>query len=63
MDALLDWLAETVRVLDVPTIGQLGVTPEQYPQICRQAAASSSMKGNPIVLDASELEEILRRSA
>ena len=63
VDALLDWLADTVRILQVPTIGQLGVTPEQYPQICAQAAASSSMKGNPIVLDASELEEILRRSA
>ncbi|MFT3971844.1 MAG: iron-containing alcohol dehydrogenase [Micropruina sp.] len=63
VDALLDWLAETVRVLGVPTIGQLGVTPEQYPQICAQAAASSSMKGNPIMLSADELEEILRRSA
>ncbi|WP_298129608.1 iron-containing alcohol dehydrogenase [Micropruina sp.] len=63
VDALLDWLAETVRVLEVPTIGQLGVTPEQYSQICTQAAASSSMKGNPIMLSADELEEILRRSA
>lgn len=63
VDALLDWLAETVRILQVPTIGRLGVTPEQYPQICKQAAASSSMKGNPIVLSAEELEEILRRSA
>ena len=61
--ALLDWLAETVRVLEVPTIGELGVTPEQYSQICKQAAASSSMKGNPIMLSAEELEEILRRSA
>ena len=63
VDALLDWLAETVRVLEVPTIGELGVTPEQYSQICKQAAASSSMKGNPIMLSAEELEEILRRSA
>ncbi len=63
VDALLDWLAETVRQLDVPTVSQLGITPEQYPQICRQAAASSSMKGNPIVLEAAELEAILRRSA
>ncbi|MFT4216571.1 MAG: iron-containing alcohol dehydrogenase [Micropruina sp.] len=63
VDALLDWLAETVAMLDVPTVGQLGITPEQYPRICRQAAASSSMKGNPIVLSADELEEILRRSA
>ncbi|HMR22386.1 MAG TPA: iron-containing alcohol dehydrogenase [Micropruina sp.] len=63
VDALLDWLAETVRLLEVPTISQLGITPEQYPQICRQAAASSSMKGNPIVLDAAELQAILERSA
>ncbi len=63
VDALLDWLAETVRLLDVPTVGELGVTAEQYPQLCRQAAAASSMKGNPIVLGAEELEEILRRSA
>lgn len=63
VDALLDWLAETVRLLEVPTVSQLGITPEQYPQICRQAAASSSMKGNPIVLDAAELQAILERSA
>ena len=63
VDALLDWLAETVRLLGVPTLAEIGVTVEQYPQICRQAAASSSMKGNPIVLDAAELEAILRRSA
>ncbi|MBP8919964.1 MAG: iron-containing alcohol dehydrogenase [Micropruina sp.] len=63
VDALLDWLGETVRRLEVPTVGELGVTPDQYPQICRQAAAASSMKGNPIVLDAAELEAILARSA
>ena len=63
IDALLSWLGETVRQLDVPTVSQLGITPEQYPQICAQAAAASSMKGNPIVLEASELEAILARSA
>ncbi|MFT4297013.1 MAG: iron-containing alcohol dehydrogenase [Micropruina sp.] len=61
VQALLDWLAETVRELDVPTLGELGVTSGQYPQICRQAAAASSMKGNPIVLEEAELEAILSR--
>jgi alcohol dehydrogenase class IV len=38
-----------------------GVAEADYPEIIRKAQASSSIKGNPIVLSEQELEEILTR--
>ena len=59
IEALLDWLGETVRLLRVPTITELGVLPEQFAQIAQQAAKASSTKGNPIALSMSQLTEVL----
>lgn len=63
VDALLDWLAETVRQLQVPGIAGLGITPEQYPAIAEQAAKASSTKGNPVALDVDQLVAILTEAA
>lgn len=62
-EALLDWLGETVAVLRVPGLTALGLGPERYREACVKAAASSSMKGNPIRLEAEELLEVLQASA
>ena len=63
VDALLDWLAETVLQLQVPGIAELGITPDQYPAIAEQAAKASSTKGNPIALRADQLVAILTEAA
>lgn len=56
------WLAELCDDLGVPGLGQFGVGPDDVADLCQRAAGSSSMKGNPIVLTADELAEILERS-
>ena len=55
-------IGELVRVLKVPGLRVHGVTEADFPAIIEKAAASSSMKGNPVVLSAEELQEILARS-
>jgi alcohol dehydrogenase class IV len=60
VDALLDWLRETVRLLAVPPIGELGVRPEDHRRIAEQAAKASSTKGNPVALSVNQLIDALR---
>lgn len=56
---LLAWVRETVALLGVGTVVDLGLTPDRFDEAARKAAASSSMKGNPIVLTHDELLAIL----
>jgi alcohol dehydrogenase class IV len=56
------WTAELCRDLRIPTLSAYGVTKDQVPDLVAQAAASSSMKGNPIELGTDELAEILERA-
>jgi alcohol dehydrogenase class IV len=62
-DASIDdgtaWLRETVVALDVPPLGAVGLAPEQHAEVAAKAAASSSMQGNPVLLDESELVAVL----
>ena len=60
IDVLLDWLGETVRLLGVPSITELGVRPPDYERIADQAARASSTKGNPIALSTEQLVAVLR---
>jgi alcohol dehydrogenase class IV len=53
------WLGELAGSLDLPRLGDYGLKPDLYADICADAARSSSMKGNPVQLDASDLEAIL----
>lgn len=50
------------RDLGIPKLSALGLTREDFDSLCGDAARSSSMKGNPIVLSSEELYEILERS-
>jgi alcohol dehydrogenase class IV len=55
-------VGELVRALKVPGLSAYGVTEADFPVIVEKAAAASSMKGNPVVLSAEELREILLRA-
>ena len=56
------WVQELCDVLQVPSLADNGVTPDDFPVLIEKAAMSSSMKGNPIKLTPDELREILVRA-
>ena len=55
-------IGELVRALKVPGLRAYGVSEADFPTIIEKAAVASSMKGNPVVLTAEELREILLRA-
>jgi alcohol dehydrogenase class IV len=55
----MDWISETGRILDIPGLSAYGVREDDFAEIVEKASVSSSMKGNPIALTASELKAIL----
>ncbi len=55
----MDWISETSRIFDIPGLGAYGLREEDFGEIVEKSSVSSSMKGNPIVLSAEELTEIL----
>jgi len=59
----LEWIEETCRRLDIPTLRTFGIDSEHFPDIAGKAAQASSMKANPIVLTCQELIEILAEAA
>jgi alcohol dehydrogenase class IV len=56
------WVRELCQTLQVPSLASYGVTEDDFPLLIEKAAVSSSMKGNPIVLAADEMSEILVRA-
>jgi len=56
------WVGELCQALQVPSLAAYGVKEEDFPLLIEKAAVSSSMKGNPIVLTADEMSEILARA-
>jgi alcohol dehydrogenase class IV len=58
-DAAVEWLGGIVERLRVPRLGALGVDAAALPAIAEQAQRSSSMKGNPVALNAGQLLAIL----
>ncbi len=61
-EGLLAWLTDTVAALDVPGLDGLGLAVADHRDVCEKAAASSSMKGNPVVLGVDELMAVLEAS-
>jgi alcohol dehydrogenase class IV len=55
-------LHELCAALKIPLLSSYGVRQEDFAVLIEKAAASSSMKGNPVVLTGDELREILRRA-
>jgi len=56
------WIAELVHRCEIPPLGTYGVTEAFIPVLIPKAAKASSMKGNPIVLNQSELTELISRA-
>ncbi len=55
-DDLVDWLGALAEDLRIPRLSRWGLTGADVAAIVDQAGRSSSMKGNPIVLTAAEIE-------
>lgn len=55
----LDGLDDLTSDLEIPGLYECGVREEDFPTIIAKASASSSMKGNPVVLSPEELKSIL----
>lgn len=56
------WLQELCAQLHVTTLSRLGLRVNQVDDLVEKAQRASSMKGNPVTLDASEVREIVRRA-
>ncbi|NUN93775.1 MAG: iron-containing alcohol dehydrogenase, partial [Verrucomicrobiae bacterium] len=57
-----DWLDALAVDLEIPALSAWGVAAEDFAEIARKAAASSSMKGNPVALSADALIGVLKRA-
>jgi alcohol dehydrogenase class IV len=55
----IEWLHQLCADLHVAQLSSFGFTQQDIPTVVAQAQKASSMKGNPIVLSAEELNEIL----
>lgn len=56
------WVQELCDALQAPALAQYGMTTADIPVLVEKAAKASSMKGNPLVLTAEELTEIVERA-
>ena len=55
----IEWIERQKAELPLISLRGLGVRREAFPQVIAQAQQASSMRANPIVLTAAELETIL----
>jgi alcohol dehydrogenase class IV len=55
----VEWIAALCRKLEIPPLRAYGVSEADIPALVEKAAQASSMKGNPILLNAAELREII----
>jgi alcohol dehydrogenase class IV len=56
------WVKEMVKKLKIPSLSYFHLSSNSFPELIEKAKNSSSMKGNPVVLDNEQLAEILSRS-
>ncbi len=56
------WLKQMVETLNIPALKKYGIQESDFPVIIAQAQKASSMKGNPIELNESELGNILAQA-
>jgi alcohol dehydrogenase class IV len=56
------WVKSMVKKLQIPSLSDFQLTAESFPELIEKAKKSSSMKGNPVELDNSQLYEILIKS-
>ena len=53
------WISELCDDLSIPSLADYGITLSEIADIVAKAADASSMKANPILLTAEELENVL----
>jgi alcohol dehydrogenase class IV len=58
----VQWVRNLCLTLHIPCLALLGIRRADLPEIAEKAAASSSMKGNPVALTHEQLIEILERA-
>lgn len=56
------WIRELCAALAVPPLADFGVTEADIPEVVAKAQRASSMQGNPVVLSAEELTQVLREA-
>jgi alcohol dehydrogenase class IV len=56
------WMYSLCSDLSIPGLSAFGITPADVSQIAQKAQASSSMKGNPILLTFEELKAVLEKA-
>jgi len=56
---LVEWLEDLIAKLHIRPLRDWGITESQVELIVEKAAQASSMKGNPVQLEAGELKQIL----
>jgi alcohol dehydrogenase class IV len=61
-DDAIVWTRDLRTELQIPPLRTYGLTLADVPVLCEKAAAASSMKGNPVVLETTDLWDILERS-
>lgn len=57
------WIGELARDLGIPSLSAWGMTAKDFDEVARKAAASSSMKGNPVALGQGEMTRILQEAS
>ncbi len=57
------WIRHLVESLGIPRLGALGIDQSAFDELVELSSRSSSMKGNPIDLEPSELRWILQRAS
>ena len=58
----VEWVRELCKRLAIPPLRAYGVTQGSVPQLVEKAAKASSMKGNPVVLSAGLMTEMISRA-
>ena len=56
------WAKKLVSELMIPSLTQIGITSDDFPELVQKAKNASSMKGNPVELNDNQLMAILEKS-
>jgi alcohol dehydrogenase class IV len=57
------WIQDLANALYLPPLSEYGVKENEFPQIIEKARRASSMRGNPIKLKDTELQQILEKAS
>jgi alcohol dehydrogenase class IV len=61
-EAGVAWAGKLVDTLKIPGLGEFGFTPKNIAGVVPKGQRASSMQGNPVVLSAGELAELLEKA-